>query len=61
VKILQLCDLLIGAVSYANRKLDNSSAKQALIEQIRLRSAYCLTKKTLLREDKVNIFIWDAA
>jgi len=61
VKILQLCDLLIGAVSYANRKLDHSSAKQALIEQIRLRSGYCLTKKTLLREDKVNIFIWDAA
>lgn len=61
VKIMQLCDLLIGAVSYANRHLDQSPAKLALVEQIRQRSGYSLTKKTLLREDKVNIFIWDAA
>lgn len=61
IKILQLCDLLIGAVSYTNRKLDQSPAKQAIVEQIRHRSGYNLTQNTLLREDKVNIFIWDAA
>jgi hypothetical protein len=59
VELLQLCDLLLGAVSYANRNLVGSPAKQALVAQIRQRSGYKLTMTTLLREDKVNIFRWD--
>jgi len=60
VEILQLADLLIGAVAYANRQLDDSSAKVAVVDRIRERSGYSLTKTTLLREDKVNILIWQS-
>lgn len=58
VKILQLTDLLTGAVSYANRGLDSSTAKSALVERMRKRSGYVLTKTTLLRESKANLFVW---
>ncbi len=60
VEQLQLADLLIGLVGYANKSLETSTAKQALIERMRQRSHYSLTKTTLLREDKVNLFRWEA-
>jgi len=60
VELLQLADLMIGAVSYVNRGLSDNSAKVALVERIRERSGYTLTKTNLLRETKVNIFIWQA-
>ncbi|WP_207654059.1 DUF3800 domain-containing protein [Desulforamulus profundi] len=60
-ELLQLSDLLIGAVSYVNRGLGDSSAKLALIEEIKRRSGYNLTRSTLLRENKFNIFIWQAS
>jgi hypothetical protein len=58
VAILQLADLLIGAVSYANRRLETSAAKLSLVQRMRERSRYDLTRTTLLREDKVNLFRW---
>jgi len=61
IEQLQITDLLIGAVSYINRGLSTNEGKLALIERIQKRSGYGLTKTTLLREDKVNIFRWDAA
>jgi hypothetical protein len=61
VKILQLTDLLIGAISYVNRGLSTSIAKQMLVTKIREKSHYGLTKTTLLRENKLNIFRWHAA
>jgi len=61
VEILQLTDLLIGAVSYANRDLHTNAAKLAVAERMRERSGYSLTKTTLLRESKVNLFMWQAA
>jgi hypothetical protein len=60
VEQVQLADLLIGAVSYANRELQTSSAKLALVERMRERSTYTLQRTTLLREDKVNLFRWQA-
>ncbi len=60
VELLQLADLLIGAVSYANRGLSENSAKVSLVERIRKRSGYTLTRTNLLRESKLNIFIWQA-
>jgi hypothetical protein len=58
---LQLADLLIGIISYVNRGLSGSTAKNALVERMRQRSGYSLTKTNLLRENKVNIFIWHTA
>jgi hypothetical protein len=60
VEQLQLTDLLVGAIGYANRNLNANSAKLALVERMRHRSNYTLTKTTLLREDKVNLFRWEA-
>lgn len=56
--IMQLADLLIGAVSYVNRGLQSNRGKLALVARIRERSGYSLAKTTLLREEKVNLFRW---
>ncbi len=61
VELIQLADLLTGAVSYVNRGLDKSKAKNILIEHIRHRSKYSLTKSTLIREQKFNIFLWESS
>jgi hypothetical protein len=61
VEQLQLADLLIGAVAYANRGLTSSATKLALIERIKARSGYKLTQTTLAQEEKVNLFRWHAS
>ncbi len=60
VELLQLADLLIGAVSYANRGLQGSLGKLQLVERMKARSKYRLTKTTLYREQKVNLLRWRA-
>ena len=60
VEHLALADLLVGAIAYANRGLSGSSAKENLVERMRQRSHYKLTLTTLLQEDKVNLFRWQA-
>lgn len=58
VEQVQLADVLAGVVSYANRNLDSSSAKNSLVHRVQVRSGYSLLKTTLLREEKFNIFRW---
>ncbi len=64
VQIMQIVDLLIGAIAYENRIFPDdfvkSPAKQALIDLIKRRSRYSMRRTTLLREDKFNLFFWDA-
>ncbi len=60
-ELLQLADLLLGAVAYVNRGLATSQAKLALVARMCERSGYQLTRTTLAREDKVNILIWNAS
>lgn len=60
VGLLQLADLLIGAVNYANRADTASTAKLHLVTRIRERSGVSLTQTTLLSEMKMNIFKWQA-
>lgn len=55
---LQLADLLLGAVGYVNRGLSSSPAKVQLARRIIQRSGYGLTRSTLLREEKFNLFHW---
>jgi hypothetical protein len=58
VEQLQLADLLIGVISYANRNKETSRAKQELVQRMKERSGYKLTSKTLYLENKVNLFLW---
>ena len=58
VEILQLTDLLMGAIRYANLDRNQSAAKSQLVDVVRIRSGYSLTLSTLLREDKLNLFFW---
>ncbi|MGM9762644.1 MAG: DUF3800 domain-containing protein [Candidatus Cryptobacteroides sp.] len=58
VELLTVADLLIGAVSYINRGLNQSEAKLKLIDRIKERSGYSLTSSTLYRESKFNLFVW---
>ncbi len=61
VELIQLADLLTGAVSYINRGLSDSKAKNILINHLRYHSKYSLTKSTLIREQKFNIFLWESS
>lgn len=61
VELIQLADLLTGAVAYVNRDLTGSKAKNLLIDHIRHRSKYSLIKSTLIREQKFNIFLWNSS
>jgi hypothetical protein len=58
VEQIQLADVLIGALSYANRYLDGSAAKLAVVERIKERSGYSLTVNTSLSAQKINILRW---
>ena len=64
IQIMQLVDLLIGAVGYHNRDFGDdyvkSDAKNELIKLICERSGYSMKKTTLLREDKFNMLVWNA-
>lgn len=58
IQILQITDLLIGALSHENRMLKGSNAKQNLIKRVKERSGYKLTLTTLQKEEKFNLFFW---
>lgn len=58
VEVMQLTDLLTGAIGYHNRGLTNNAGKVSFIERMQHRSGYSLKRSTLLREEKVNLFVW---
>ncbi len=58
IEQLQLADVLIGALSYLHRSLQTSPAKQAVIERIKAKSGFSLTRSTLPSEKKFNVFVW---
>jgi hypothetical protein len=57
VELIQLADLIIGAISYFNRGLSANYAKVKIIERMQKRS-YPLNLTTLLGEEKFNLFKW---
>jgi hypothetical protein len=60
-ELLQLADLLIGAVGYANRGLDTSPAKTALIGALRARlGSRALNHSSAFSATKFNLLIWSA-
>ncbi|MCD4823086.1 MAG: DUF3800 domain-containing protein [Phycisphaerae bacterium] len=58
IGLLQLADLLIGAVSYHARGLASSPAKCRIVEMIQQHSGFTLDKNTLPSETKFNLCIW---
>jgi len=59
IEQLQLCDLLIGAVAYANHGMGENEGKRAVVKRLQERSRLSLVKTTLLGERKVNLLLWD--
>ena len=58
VELIELADFFTGAVGYVQRGLTTSETKMKIIDKIRQKSKYSLTKSTLVKEEKFNIFIW---
>lgn len=59
-ELLQVTDLLIGALSYTHRSLSGNAGKESLVNRIRERSKYSLMNSTLMKESKMNLFVWTA-
>lgn len=59
VQIMQLTDILIGALSYINRGLYGSNAKLEIIDLIKRESGKSLVNSTYVSETKFNIFVWE--
>ena len=60
-ELLQVADLLIGALAYANRGLDSSSAKVAIIDRLRDRfGKQILSTTSFVAAPKFNILVWQA-
>ncbi len=60
VELIQLADFLTGAICYVHRELKTSETKLKIIEQIKKKSGYSLSKTTLYKEDKMNILVWQS-
>ncbi len=56
IEIMQIVDVLIGAMAYFCRNLSKMEAKNEIVDMIRHNTGYSLKKNTLYRESKFNIF-----
>lgn len=60
-ELMQLADLMIGAIGYANRFETGDSAKSAIAEKIRLfLPRQSLKESTAYTDTRFNLFKWDA-
>ena len=58
-EILQLCDLIIGAIAYENRGLKSSKAKLAIISHLKEKLGNnSLSTSSFFRAIKFNLFVW---
>lgn len=57
-QILQIADLITGALTYFHRDLRSNAGKTRLIKRIQERSGYTLNHNTLYRESKLNLLVW---
>jgi hypothetical protein len=56
--LLQVCDFLLGAVSYRHRRLSSNPAKLEVIRRLEERLGRALLYSTPLREEKFNLFLF---
>ena len=60
-ELMQLADFIMGIVTYANRGLASSQAKTALVERLKERTGFSLTRSTWPREPKLNLLVTGAS
>ena len=58
IGLLQLTDMLVGAVSYHTRGLAGSAAKNDLVQLVKNKTSLSLIRNTLPNEQKFNLCIW---
>lgn len=58
VGMIQLCDILLGALEYNQHGLTSSQNKIEMVNQIKKRSSKALCYTTLSSEKKFNLFFW---
>lgn len=62
VEIMQIVDILIGAIAYEHRHFDDnhvkSTTKLEIIDLIKKRAGLTLRKSSMLRELDFNLFVW---
>jgi len=61
VPMMQITDILLGAMTYFARGLNSSTEKNKIINLIKQKSGYSLTNSTPLAEDKFNIFYFKSS
>jgi hypothetical protein len=61
VELLQIADLVIGAIQYSNRNLATSTAKQSLVTKLKThRSLRSLNSTSSFGSTKFNILVWNS-
>lgn len=58
VALLQMADLLIGAISYHTRGLAGNQTKEALVKLLQDRTGFSLSRSTLPSAKKFNLCVW---
>ncbi|KIC56524.1 hypothetical protein RM53_12070 [Brevundimonas nasdae] len=60
LELMQVTDLLLGAIVYRHRQLNTSAAKTAIVSRIEERLKRSVLSSTPLGNQKFNIFVWRA-
>lgn len=58
MELMQVADLITGAISYKHRNLSGNSAKLAVINRLEQRLGRSLLHTTPLVEQKLNLFVF---
>ncbi|MFO7902914.1 MAG: DUF3800 domain-containing protein [Pirellulaceae bacterium] len=58
VRLIQLADLLMGAIAYLNRGLTTSTAKVAMVRKLQELTGFDLTQSTPPHSEKVTLLEW---
>lgn len=58
IELMQITDLLSGALAYLHRDLKSNASKIKFIDRMIKRSGYSLKGTTLYAEKKMNLLIW---
>lgn len=60
LELMQVCDLLLGALVYRQRGLTSSEAKSTVVERIEHHRGRSLLYSSPLSNQKFNVFVWQA-